>query len=68
MSDEPIEAEPLCDCPFCGAKVYASIDPEDETQHDGLIHEMPLCKRFEDMDCLEFITAVREEMERRQPN
>lgn len=65
--DEPIEADPLGECPFCSAKVYASIDPEDGT-HDGLIHEMPLCRRFEELEPDEFITAMREELERRQPN
>jgi hypothetical protein len=46
-------------CPFCGADISAAIED------GGVLHMLPTCDRFDRLDALEFIVAVREERERK---
>jgi len=62
MSDDEFEARELCNCPFCGMAVFESLSPEDG-HIDGLIHSMPMCEKFNEMEPDDFIVAVRKEME-----
>lgn len=45
-------------CPFCGVDC-AAVDPP------GVVHAMPPCQGFIDLDPLEFIRVARRAMERR---
>jgi hypothetical protein len=69
MSDEPeqLMGEDLGPCVFCGKTIAYGISPEDG-KPDSLIHEMPMCEKFQSMGPEEFIVAMREELERRQPS
>jgi hypothetical protein len=67
MTTKPLMGEDLGPCVFCGKNVAFSINPEDG-KADGLIHEMPMCMKFRSLGPKEFIVAMREELERRQPS
>ena len=49
-------AMPLGNC-TCGKEIYAVISGDENTQ--GLIHEEPFCKKFKELDCLDFLQWLR---------
>lgn len=56
-----MKAESLPDCPFCGRALAYGIE---EGHPDGsLIHEIPWCPEFDQMDTLSFIIAVRNKLQ-----
>lgn len=46
-------------CPFCGGQISAAME------EGGVMHTFPMCPKFEAIDVLEFIAAVREARERK---
>ena len=46
-------------CCFCGADCHA-----DTSDGGSVLHVMPMCKKFEEMDPLEFVIACRKHMEK----
>jgi len=58
LSDEHIKFV----CGFCGADCVADTDP------CVVLHYLPMCKQYEDLDPLEFLKASREEHERKGTN
>lgn len=59
-------AEVLCDCPFCGRSV--SVGRDANGQADSVLHGLPTCEKFDQLQPDDFVTAIREELERQQPN
>lgn len=45
-------------CPFCGGRVAC-------TRPDGILHEEPTCRKFIDLDVLDYLRAAREERVKR---
>lgn len=43
-------------CPFCQKRFAAGADAKGNF---GIVHEMPMCKTFEDLDIAEYLKAVR---------
>jgi hypothetical protein len=52
MMDEITDAVYLGLCP-CGCKIYASVS------QGAVIHQVPFCKKFEELEPDDFITYVR---------
>lgn len=44
-------------CPFCGGKVAC-------TRPDGVLHELPACQKFIDLDVVDYLKAARLERNR----
>lgn len=63
--NEQLTGEELGPCPFCGKEIAYGISAIDGVP-DSLLHELPMCPKFETMAADEFATAMREEMERQQ--
>ncbi len=63
---EKLEGLDLEECPFCGGKLGATLDKNGRP--DGLVHEIPFCEKFDKLDVIEFITAVRKELEQKGSN
>lgn len=49
-------------CPFCGQQFLAGMI---NGQDFGVLHMMPQCARFQDLDPLEFLKLARETLESR---
>jgi len=43
-------------CPFCKKKFQAGKDADDNS---GVVHELPICKQFEELDIVEYLRQVR---------
>ena len=55
MTDiETFKADVEFTCPFCKAHCAASLEA------GGVVHEMPMCERFEKLGPVEFLKAVNE--------
>jgi hypothetical protein len=54
MSKE-LQGVDLGKCPFCGKGIAASYD-----DRGAVMHELPTCERFDDLEPVEFLRAVRE--------
>ena len=51
-----IYGRPLGRCP-CGKLVFGT---HDTAQTDAVMHEMPTCKTFDDLDALAYVTWLRQ--------
>ena len=45
------------DCPFCGGGLAVGKNP------DSIMHTMPFCKEFDQLEALDFVTAVRRKLQ-----
>jgi hypothetical protein len=52
ISKTLLDAEDLGLCP-CGRRIYADLT------HTGVIHEMPMCVPFQELEAEEFLRYVR---------
>lgn len=52
-------ASALPPCPWCGAPVAA------DATTGAVVHGLPMCERFRRLNPMEFLTAMREELEAR---
>lgn len=46
------------DCPFCDGKCTAS------EEHTMVVHSMPFCDEFQELEITDFLRAVNEKMEK----
>lgn len=61
---EPMTGEVLGPCPFCGLSVAYGISPVDG-EPDSLLHELPICAKYDELPIDEFAKQMREDMERK---
>lgn len=57
-----LTADELPPCPFCGAYVGANA------AQGALIHGLPTCDRFRQLDPLNFVIAMRQALEGKKPS
>ncbi len=62
--NEQLQGEDLGPCPFCGKSIAYGISPVNGAP-DSLLHELPTCPKFDEMDIDDFAKAMREDMERK---
>jgi hypothetical protein len=62
LSDEAVEFI----CGFCGASCIADPAPPDELP--CVLHYMPMCEQYEKLEPVDFLTASREEHQRKGTN
>ncbi len=55
-------AEVTLPCPFCSGTVSADRGNESEGRPGGVVHTLPVCKRFNDLEPDAFLVAVNTEM------
>lgn len=54
MKGSPNVVEITFVCPFCGLGAGVTQD------HESLVHALPMCERFEQLDVIEYLSAVNE--------
>lgn len=57
--------EAVFTCPFCTLEVHIV---RDSTSEPALIHAMPPCKRYLDLDVVDYMQAVNREMAKTAPS
>ncbi len=62
--NEQLIGEDLGPCPFCGLNIAYGVSPVDGSP-DSLLHELPTCTTFDEMEIDEFAKALREDLERK---
>lgn len=61
MTDERVKGFVLPPCPFCGKTVAYTRD--DNGEPNGLLHALPMCEKFEQLDPLDFVREARNKMQ-----
>lgn len=49
----------IMDCPFCGLEIQVGGIKFEGELVDGVLHELPMCETFEELEPTEFIQAAR---------
>lgn len=62
---QPLQGEDLGPCPFCGLNIAYGLSPIDGAP-DSLLHELPTCAKFDELEIDKFATELRKSLERQQ--
>jgi len=63
--NQSLQGEDLGPCPFCGLNIAYGLSPIDGSP-DSLLHELPTCAKFDEIEIDEFATELRKSLERQQ--